>query len=214
MTNIEIKPVPDVLPEEWINRAKKLSTTLISDVVNTPPEMDYTIKPCNVDSQMIGAAFTVDVNDGDNLAVHHAIYKAHPGHVLVVSAGGYKERAIIGELMATAAEAVKLNGFVIDGLIRDYHTLAKSNFPVFSKGAIPGGPTKNGPGALNRSIFCGGREVEPGDFIMGDADGVIVLPRHKVEEALTLAEEKAKYEQKRLEDISNGNIKPKWLEDI
>ncbi|MFK3937596.1 RraA family protein [Alkalihalobacillus sp. NPDC078783] len=211
MTNVEVKPVPDVLPEDWVQRARKLSTTLLSDVVDTPPEMDYKIKPCNIDSVLVGSAVTVDVNDGDNLAVHHAIYQAQPGHVLVVSAGAYEKRAIIGELMASAAAALNLSGFVIDGLIRDYHMLAHSSFPVFSRGAIPGGPTKNGPGMINGSVFCGGKEVEPGDFIMGDADGVIVLPRHKVEEALNRAEEKAAYEQTRLKDISEGKIKPKWL---
>jgi 4-hydroxy-4-methyl-2-oxoglutarate aldolase len=211
MTNVEFKPVPDVLPEEWVQRAKRLSTTLLSDVVDTPPEMDYRIKPCNINSVIVGSAVTVDVNDGDNLAVHHAMYQAQPGHVLVVSAGGYEKRAVIGELMASAAEALNLSGFIIDGLIRDYHTLAQSTFPVFSRGAIPGGPTKNGPGMINASVFCGGKEVVPGDFIMGDADGVIVLPRHKVEDALTRAEEKGAYEQKRLKDISEGQIKPSWL---
>ena len=83
MTNVEFKPVPDVLPEEWVQRAKKLSTTLLSDVVDTPPEMDYRIKPCNIDSVIVGSAVTVDVNDGDNLAVHHAMYQAQPGHVLL-----------------------------------------------------------------------------------------------------------------------------------
>lgn len=211
MTNIELKQTPETLPDEWISRAKKLSTTLISDVMDTPVEMNYSIKPCNINSVMIGSAVTIDVNDGDNLAVHHAIYSSKPGHVLVVSANAHKKRAIIGELMVTAAEALHLNGFIIDGLIRDYHTLAHSTFPVFSQGAIPGGPTKNGPGVINSSIFCGDREVEPGDFIMGDADGVIVLPRHKVEEALTRAEKKAEYEQSRLEDIAKGNYRPKWL---
>ncbi|TSB48588.1 RraA family protein [Alkalicoccobacillus porphyridii] len=211
MTNIEIHHAPEVLPKDWVERAKKLSTTLISDGMDTPVEMNHLIKPCNIDSVLVGAAVTIDVENGDNLAVHHAIYNSQPGHVLVVDANGYEQRAIIGELMVAAASALQLSGFVIDGLIRDYHTLSKASLPVFSRGAISGGPTKNGPGVLNQPITCGGLDVKPGDFVMGDADGVIVLSRDKVEEALAKAEEKAAYEDNRLEQIAAGNIRPKWL---
>lgn len=211
MTNIEINHAPDVLPFEWVERAKKLSTTLLSDVLDVPVEMNHLIKPCNMNSVLVGAAVTVDVENGDNLAVHHAIYHSQPGHVLVVNANSYEQRAVIGELMVAAASALKLNGSIIDGLIRDSHTLSTSDFPVFSRGAIPGGPTKKGPGVLNKPITCGGLPVEPGDFVMGDADGVIVLPREKVEGALKLAEEKAAYEEKRLEQIAQGNVRPNWL---
>ncbi|PAE80952.1 hypothetical protein CHH77_15340 [Shouchella clausii] len=212
MGNIEKNQAPEVLPDDWVKRAKKLSTTLISDGMDIPVEMNHLIKPFNIDHVLVGSAVTIEVEDGDNLAVHHAIYHSRPGHVLVVSANGNEKRAVIGELMVAAADALQLNGFIIDGLIRDVQTLSTSSFPVFGRGAIPAGPTKNGPGVINQPINCGGLKVEPGDFVMGDADGVIVLPRANVENALQLAEEKAKYEKARLESIANGNIKPKWLE--
>ncbi|CAG9621226.1 RraA family protein [Sutcliffiella rhizosphaerae] len=211
MTTVEIKKTPEILPQEWIKRAKKLSTTLISDAMDTKIEMHHLIKPCNMESVLVGSAVTIDVKDGDNLAVHHAIYNSQPGHVLVVDPNGYEKKAVIGELMVAAAAALQLNGFIIDGLIRDYHTLSSSTFPVFSRGAIPGGPTKNGPGIINEAITCGGLTVLPGDFVMGDADGVIVVPRDKVESALKKAEEKAEYEANRLKSIAEGNIKPTWL---
>ncbi|GAF18081.1 LOW QUALITY PROTEIN: dimethylmenaquinone methyltransferase family protein [Bacillus sp. JCM 19046] len=208
---IQIESVPEVLPKEWIDRAQKLSTTLLSDCIDEPVVMNEEIKPCNPDSVVVGSAVTIDVHEGDNLAVHHAIYHSSPGHVLVVSANGYRTKAVIGELMAAAAEALELNGLIIDGLIRDYHTLSQASLPVFSKGAIPEGPTKKGPGTINRVIECGNRLIQPGDFIMGDADGVIVIPREKVEETLTRAEEKRTYEENRLSEIAKGNIRPKWL---
>lgn len=211
MTNVQLAQTPDILPSDWVTRAQKLSTTLFSDVTEFPVEMSYTIKPCNPKQTVVGSAVTINVDDGDNLAVHKAMYESKPGHVLVVSTNGTKTTAVIGELMAAAAQALNLNGFIIDGLIRDQLTLSQSSFPVFSLGATPSGPTKNGPGYVNHPIVCGGRKVHPGDFVMGDADGVIVIPREKVEDALTLAEKKAEYEQKRLENIAQGNIRPDWL---
>ncbi len=182
--------------------------------MDSPIEMEHPIKPCHIDSVLVGTAVTIDVESGDNLAVHHAIYHSQPGHVLVVNANGYEKRAVIGELMAAAAEALHLNGFVIDGFIRDLSTLSKSTFPVFSRGAVPGGPKKNGPGRVNDPIQCGGLAIQPGDFIMGDADGVIVLPREEVEGALQRAEEKAHYEAERLKKIAEGQIKPAWLKTV
>ncbi|RQW18653.1 RraA family protein [Bacillus sp. C1-1] len=213
-TNIVLDQAPELLPKEWVERAKKVSTTLLSDVMDRPIEMEHSIKPCHIDSVLVGAAVTIDVKSGDNLAVHHAIYHSQPGHVLVVNANGYDKRAVIGELMAAAAEALHLNGFVIDGFVRDFSTLAKSTLPVFSRGAVPGGPEKNGPGHVNAPTQCGGLAIQPGDFIMGDADGVIVLPREEVEGALQRAEEKAQYEAERLKKIAKGQIKPAWLKSI
>lgn len=214
MTNIDLNPAPALIPHEWVERANKLSTTLLSDVMDRPVEMEHFIKPCHSKSIVVGTAVTIDVKNGDNLAVHHAIYHSKPGHVLVVNANGYEKRAVIGELMAAAAEALSLNGFIIDGFIRDFSTLSQSSFPVFSRGSVPGGPEKKGPGRVNDTIHCAGIEISPGDFVMGDADGVIVLHRDEVEEALQRAENKAEYEAQRLKMIAQGDIKPAWLPSL
>lgn len=211
MTTIRIEESPTVLKESWVTRAKKLSTTLISDGLENLSVMTADIKPSNPNSILVGAAVTIDLPVGDNLALHEAMYASEPGHVMVITSNGSTDRAVTGELMVAAAQALQLNGYVIDGLIRDAGTLATSDFPVFSKGSIPSGPKKDGPGSINTPIKCGGLHVNPGDFIMGDADGVIVIPVDQVEEALTRAEKKAEYEVKRLEDIAAGNIRPKWL---
>ncbi|MDQ0206900.1 RraA family protein [Alkalicoccobacillus murimartini] len=209
--NIKSHPLPELLPQEWVKRAEALSTTLLSDILEHAPEMDYKIKPAVLTHRMIGSALTVETAQGDNLAVHYAMHQAKKGYVLVVNAHGYEQRAIIGELMMEASIVIGFEGFVIDGLVRDASALSRSSFPIFSRGYIPAGPTKDGPGTINSEISCGGQKVRPGDFIMGDADGVIVIPRDQVEDALTRAEKKELYEQDRIDEIKKGRTRPKWL---
>lgn len=131
-----------------------------------------------------GPAFTVWTRPGDNLLVHEAMTQASPGDVIVVNGGGDVTRALIGDLIGMRARALGLEGFVIDGAVRDAAELAELGLPVFARGVSPAGPYKHGPGRVQVPVAIGGVVVEPGDLVLGDADGVVVVPAATVEATL------------------------------
>ena len=210
------------LPNDLIERVSHLNSTLLCDGLINSGAMDYTIKPVTAEQKVIGPAFTVSLEPGDNLFLHEAIHTAPEGSVLVVDGKGYKHRAYLGELMAFAAKAKNVKGIIIDGLVRDYDVLSTMEFPIFAKGFIPAGPFKEGPGSIDQRISCGGIVVNSGDLIVGDTDGVVVIPRDELENTISNAEKKLAYETNRVEEIlkysklkSEGapvnSIEPSWL---
>jgi RraA family protein len=135
------------------------------------------ITPVWPSARLAGPAYTVWTRSGDNREVHEALDRAAPGDVLVVNGGGDCTRALIGELMATRAARRQLAGFVIDGAVRDREALVELGLPVFARAVSPAGPYKNGPGRQLCPIAVGGVGVLPGDIILGDGDGVVVVPQ-------------------------------------
>ncbi|MBO1514905.1 RraA family protein [Metabacillus bambusae] len=222
MSTLKNNVKPALLPEEVIQRAKRLNTTLLSDAMGCTGAMDYKIKPVAAGMRVVGTAMTVNMRPGDNLFLHQAIYSGEEGYVIVADGKGHTENAYLGELMAGAAKAVGLEGIIIDGLVRDKEALSELNLPIFAKGFIPNGPFKDGPGEFNTPISCGGVSVHPGDLILGDDDGVIVVPKDKIDDAFAKAEKKLAYEKDRMEVIAeyeknrkqgmtDGTIEPSWL---
>ncbi|MED1422231.1 RraA family protein [Bacillus altitudinis] len=210
-----------VVSKDLIARAKKLNSTLLSDVMGCTGAMDHQIKPVAKGMNVVGTAFTVSLRPGDNLFLHQAIYSAKEGDVLIVDGKDHKGHAYLGELMAHSAKAVGIEGIVIDGLVRDKLALEELTLPIYSKGFMPNGPYKDGPGELNQTISCGGVKVAPGDLVIADDDGVVVVPKEKAEHLLTLAEEKQAYEHQRLKTIQQyvdegkqdiSLLAPAWLE--
>ena len=134
---------------------------------------------------MCGPAVTVRVRPGDNLMLHKAMTLAHPGEVIVVDAGGDLTTAVAGGLMRLSAIERGLGGFVIDGAIRDIADWAAGELPVYARGHVPRGPSKDGPGEINVPIACAGLAVNPGDLMVGDADGVVAVPRDRLSEVLS-----------------------------
>lgn len=162
------------------------------------------LKPYNK-TPLLGTAFTVRVAAGNNLMFNRAIDLAQPGDVIVVDGGGYTERALCGEIMVSHAKKCGLAGFVINGCIRDVEATAEIDFPVYALGQSPNGPMKNGPGEINTPVVCGGMVIMPGDILVGDADGIVVV---RPEDAAEVAEKAAKQnaaEKKLLETIAEGN---------
>lgn len=126
--------------------------------------------------QLLGPAFTVRVPQGDNLMFHAAMDLAKAGDVIVIDAGGFTDRAIFGELMATYCKSRGIKGIVCDGAIRDKEELAAlEDFPVYAISATPNGPYKNGPGEINVPVVIGDKIVHPGDIVVGDGDGVVFI---------------------------------------
>jgi regulator of RNase E activity RraA len=174
--------------------------------------------------KVVGTACTVNTDSGDNFPIHLALYTTKPGYVMVIDGKGHKDHPYFGDLMMSTAKAVGLKGMIVDGCVRDREAAVELGLPIFSKGFIQRGPVKNNPGEVNYPIVCGGVAVNPGDLIVGDADGVTVVPKEKIEEALTKAEKKlayeierrasiTSYEQKRLNCEELFNLAPQWVLD-
>jgi regulator of RNase E activity RraA len=175
--------------------------------------MDGRIAALAPSMRVCGPAFTIEVRPGDNLMIHAAMAMARPGDVLVIDGKADRSCALMGSIMLNACKKLGFAGAVLDASIRDTEELVELGFPVWSVGANPNGPTKYVPGRINWPVSCGGITVNPGDLIVGDADGITVIEREKAASLLPLAATKVADERKRIADITGGGaIRPKWLE--
>lgn len=191
---------------------KKTPTALLSDNMNRVHSVEAAIRPYHKGGAMAGPALTVKVAPGDNLMVHKAIDIARKGDVIVVDASGVTVQAIIGEIMASHAASRGVAGMVIDGAVRDAGALAASPFPVYARGVTHRGPYKNGPGEINTPVVIGGSVVRPGDIVVGDEDGLVVLDPALAEEVLKLAQAQGRKEAAVLKDIKAGRLDRSWVD--
>jgi 4-hydroxy-4-methyl-2-oxoglutarate aldolase len=152
--------------------------------------MPTAIKPIYQGMKLSGSALTVRCKPGDNLAIHAAVAEAQPGDVLVVDNDGFIESGPFGDVLATACQARGVVGLVIDGCVRDGPTLKAMGFPVFSRGLNMKGAAKSNPGEIGVPIVCAGVAVSSGDVIVGDDDGIVVVPRSMIAQALKGARER------------------------
>ena len=165
---------------------------------------------------LVGSAFTVKVPQGDNLMFHAAMDMAEPGDVIVIDAGGFCDRAIFGELMATYCKKKGIKGIVCDGAIRDRDGLEKmKNFPIYAVGNTPNGPYKNGPGEINVPVVIGDKIVYPGDIVVGDADGVLFI-RPKDAEYLARATKEVQTKEEKIYKriVEDGLYERPWVEEL
>ena len=198
---------------EIVQRASGFAASILADVAGRRGTLDGRIAPVSPAMRLAGPAFTIEVRHGDNLMIHAAMALAKPGDILVVDGKGDRSCALMGSIMINACKKLGIAGVVIDAAVRDTEELRELGFPVYAAGANPNGPTKNVPGRINWPISCGGVAVSPGDLVVGDADGVVVVEREKAESLLGPAAKKVADERIRLSDIAAGrNIRPKWLE--
>lgn len=165
------------------------------------------------DQMMVGPAFTVKGRAGDNLTLHAALNLCSEGDVLVVSNEEDDTRALMGEvMMAYLKYTKKIAGIILDGPIRDIDEIGRWDFPVYCTGTTPGGPYKEGPGEINVPISCGGISVNPGDIILADPDGIIVIPR---QDAATILEDAKKFQaadEKKLAAAKAGTADRSWVD--
>lgn len=222
-----------LLPAEVIERAKKLNVPLLLDGVKAAkidiPNggcMDMHINPVDRGMTVVGTALTVETDNGDNFPIHVASYSFQAdGYVMVIDGKGYEGRAYFGDLIMGACQAVGFEGMVVDGCTRDRDGNIELGFPVYSRGFMPRGPIKKDEGNINTPILCGGVQVNPGDLVVGDSDGVCVIPVEHIETVLAEAEKKQAYEAKREETIAAyrkarveggelPQLAPQWVLDM
>ena len=196
-----------------VTRSAQYQAAILADVAGRRGTMHGRIAPLSPEMALAGPAFTIEVRPGDNLMIHTAMTLARPGDILVIDGKGDRTCALMGAIMLNTCKQLKLGGVVIDAAIRDTLELRELGFPVFAVGANPNGPTKFVPGRINWPISCGDIAVRPGDLIVADADGVVVIERERAESLLPLATKKLADETARIEAIrQNKDLRPQWLE--
>ncbi|MDQ7092864.1 RraA family protein [Desulfosporosinus sp. PR] len=200
---------------EIMSQFKEVPTTCISDALKGLNTMDFSLKPLQEHYKIAGRAFTVKMPPGENLAVLRAIREARPGEILVIDAQGDTCRAIAGDFIIGMAQTMGLAGIVVDGAIRDILGIKALDFPVFCKGTTVAAGSKHARGEIDVPISCGGTVVCPGDLIVGDVDGVVVIPQACEEEILKKSLDKLIKDQERSERISGNpdNVR-KYLDDL
>ena len=201
-------------PKALIASFRDVPVANIDDSMGRLYAVDARIRPLN-NMRLHGTAFTVKAPSGDNLMFHKALDMAQEGDVIVVSGIGGGERSFSGEGMIRYALFRKLGGFVVDGFIRDKEGSAELPFPVYARGTQPNGPLKYGPGEINVPVAIGGQVVFPGDILVGDEDGIVVICPADAEEVAAAAKKLAEAEKVKFSGLSQGinTFNRQWIAD-
>jgi RraA family protein len=171
-----------------LRRLEPLPVANVCDAMDRISAVDSEIRPMWHGARLLARAYTVLTRSGDNQVIHEAVDRALPGEVMVVNGFSDISRALIGELIAGRAKMNGLAGFLIDGAIRDVDAIEKLQLPVFARAVTPAGPFRFGPGRHQVPAAVGGQCVMPGDVIVGDADGVVVIPIAELAATVAAAE--------------------------
>jgi len=190
--------------KELIDQFRGIATATVHEASGRKGAVASAIKPIKAGVKLSGPAFTVQCHPGDNLMLHKALERAEPGDVLVTSVGGHHEAGYWGALMATSAVAKKLGGLAIDGCIRDSAEIIRMGFPIFCRGFCIKGTTKTVLGLINHPILFGGIQVHPGDLILGDDDGIVVVRRDECRTVLENSLQRIEAEKKKEEKLKAG----------
>ena len=188
---------------ESVERFRGAPTSFIVDAMNGTGALDFRIKPL-VGRSLVGVALTCDCGPLDNLAFLAALAECRLGDVLVVATGGYVGAAVTGDLLLGVARNRGAAGFVTDGLVRDLDDLETVGMPVFAMGVTPNSPQRRGPGSVGLPVVCGGVSIASGDVVVGDRDGVVVVPRARIGDTLDKLERVRAMEAATLERVRAG----------
>lgn len=174
-------------PRDAVARLADLDAATVHEAAGRAGDLDPGIRPIQASVTIAGRAVTAACHPGDNLAVHRAVLAAAQGDVLVVAAGGHVA-GYWGEILAVAARHRGVAGLVIDGGCRDTAALRRMGFPVWSAGVSVHGTVKKTAQSVNEPVVAGGVLVSPGDYVLADDDGVVVVPAGRVAAVLDAAE--------------------------
>jgi 4-hydroxy-4-methyl-2-oxoglutarate aldolase len=180
------------------------SSATLHEVAGRSGALSSNVKPIAGHMRVAGVAFPMQLKPGDNLALHQAIYEAPEGAVLMIDAFDATEFGPFGEIMAVAAQARGLAGLVTSGAVRDSEAITKLGFPVFSKGVCIRGTDKHVPGRFGLPVVIDGVVIHPGDFVLGDADGVVIIPHSRAAALTDAAVERELREREIMQRLRNG----------
>jgi RraA family protein len=210
--SMRILDIPKRPDPRLVAELAKMVTPHLSDSMERLYAGGPQLRPMHREGKLAGPAYTVKTTPGDNLLVHKALDAAQKGDVIVVDAGGICENAIIGELMMSRARQRGVAGIVIWGAIRDSAEIGAGTYPVYASGVTHRGPYKNGPGEINVPINMGGMAVNPGDIIIGDADGLVAVPQDQAERILASAKSILEKETAAMKQIVAGTVDRSWVD--
>jgi RraA family protein len=222
-TSSEIHPGPghriemdfERLPASVMAAFAEFEVPDISDLLNRLYALDPGIRCLTGDHhKLCGPICTVKVFSGDNLMVHKALDVAQPGDIVVVDAHGARTNAVLGDLVSAKARHRGIAGFVIDGLVRDLPGIRDLDFPVFARGTTPIGPLHRGPGEINFPIACGGVVANPGDVIVADSSGIVIVPRPSANEILGRLRAQVEAHAEYLQAVRRGEFSNDWVDGL
>ena len=192
------------ISKELITEISQFSSATLHEALGKTGNLPYGIKPISPKMKVCGPAFTVKTMPCDNMLLHRAYAYAKAGDVLVVNCSNFYEAGYWGDLMSLGAMTKGIAGLVIDGCVRDADDIEAMGFPVFSRGLCIKGTGNQGEGSLNEPIIMGEYIVNPGDIIVGDRDGVVVIPQNRVEEAIEKAHARELKEENVRKELRKG----------
>jgi RraA family protein len=197
---------------QLVQAYRGLPVANISDCMSRMTAAGPRLRPMHKRGYLVGPALTVKTRPGDNLMIHKALMLAQAGDVIVVDGGGDLSNALFGEIMVTTAVKIGVAGIVLNGAVRDSEEIGQGEFPLYAAGVTHRGPYKDGPGEINVPIAIDGMVIQPGDLIVGDADGLLCVPQDEAEEILAATHKKMDAEKKTLADIAAGKLDTRWVD--
>ncbi|MBI2458187.1 MAG: RraA family protein [candidate division NC10 bacterium] len=198
-------------PKDLLEQFAKYPTGNIVDAMGRFGAMDPGVKPVGPGMKFAGSALTVRIRACDNLVIYKALDLAQPGDVLVIATNNFQGAATWGDLTSMIAKAKGVVGVVTDGMVRDVDGICQVGLPVFARGVTPNSPFKDGQGEVNFAVTCGGVAVRPGDILVGDGDGVVVIPREDWDEVQKGVAKVVEKEHQTVANIQAGKLIPDWV---
>jgi 4-hydroxy-4-methyl-2-oxoglutarate aldolase len=189
---------------DFIEQLRQFDPATLYEAAGKRGMVDPAIKPAWLGAKLCGPAVTVECSPGDNLMLHRAVTITAPGDILVVTTNNHLTAGAWGEVLTVAAQTRSLGGLVIDGAVRDTEAVSKLGFPIFSRGSAIGSCSKSELGRINEAINFGGVRVKPGDIVLGDGDGLVIIERHRLNEVLLAARERHRKEHKLMQKLRQG----------
>jgi 4-hydroxy-4-methyl-2-oxoglutarate aldolase len=201
-------------PASLVAKLDGASTGHLGDALGRSAALGPSIKPVVLPGPWSGVALTVMAPPADNLVVWKALTVAAPGDVMVIATGGHVDHSIWGEMTARVAARNGVVAVITDGAVRDVEGLREVGIAVYAAAVTPNSPQKHGPGQVNSPVSCAGQVICPGDILVGDSDGVVVVPLRDAEAAVERLAQVKEYEEQRLAELEAGGGVPDWVDEL
>jgi 4-hydroxy-4-methyl-2-oxoglutarate aldolase len=195
-----------------VSKLREAPTGWIVDANGRRGALDYRIRPITRAMHFCGIALTVHTRPRDNLAPYAAIQYAQAGDVMIIAAEAYEEASVVGDILVGMAKNQGVAALVTDGMVRDVDGLNAVGIPVFARGLSPNSPYKDGPGSVGLPISIGGVAVDAGDVIVGDQDGIVVVPRNTLADVVTALDDVRAKEHKMEQLVAQGAKLPPGMD--